>query len=563
MPKSYARRVNARRITRVTAPTEREGAAVAGMAIPSKTGTSALRGLCVSAAFLTFGCAVGPDFVRPHPPSAERYTHGPVPTATVAADGVAQRFEGGAKVAADWWKLFQSPELDAVVSEAISNNATLQAAQAALRQSEDSLRAGYGVFFPQLDANLGATRQKFSPARFGGSAPSSIFNLFTLGATVSYALDVFGVEQRTVEGLQAQVDVQQYMVLATYLTLTGNVANTLIARSAYRDQIKATADVIRSLQEQVGVAEVQVEAGTASYTTLLSLQSQLASFQATIPPLRQSLAKTESLLATLVGRTPAEWSPPDVELSALALPRDLPVTLPSELVRQRPDILVAEARLHSASANVGVATAALFPNFALSGSYGQTSNATSSLFQSNANVWSLGAAVAGPLFHGGTLWFQRRAAIDAYDQSLAIYRQTVLSGLAQVGDALRALEHDAEALDASSRNLRAAGDVLPLVEANYIAGTVNYLGLLVANAQFLQAKIAYLQTLAQRYQDTVALFVALGGGWWNEAPVSPDAASTTNALRAVDPSIDGVSGDAMSGRAAADAQANDSQRLKR
>ncbi len=459
---------------------------------------------------------------------------------------MAQRFDAEARLAADWWKLFESPEVDAVVSEAISNNATLQAAQAALRQAEDNLRAGYGVFFPQLDADLGATRQKFSPARFGGSAPNSIFNLFTLGATVSYTLDVFGGERRTVEGLQAQADVQHYAVLVTYLTLTGNVVNTLIAQSAYKDQIKATEEVVRSLQEQVSVAEAQVTAGTTSYTTLLSLQSQLASFEATIPPLRQSLAQAESLLATLVGRAPAEWTPSDVELSALALPRDLPVTLPSELVRQRPDILVAEARLHSASAGVGVATAALFPSFTLSGTYGQTSNSTSNLFKSNANVWSLGAAVAAPLFHGGTLWFQRRAAIDFYDQSVAIYRQTVLDGLAQVADALRALEHDAEALDASSRNLRAAGDVLPLVEANYIAGTVNYLGLLVANAQFLQAKIGYLKTLAQRYQDTVALFVALGGGWWNEAAVPGETPPMSDSPRAVDPNIHGSAIDGMS-----------------
>ncbi len=271
-----------------------------------------LRGLCASAAFLTFGCAVGPDFVRPQPPSVQGYTHGSPPTVTVAADGVAQRFDGEARFAADWWKLFESPEVDAIVSEAISNNATLQAAQAALRQSEDNLRAGYGVFFPQLDADLGATRQKFSPARFGGSAPNSIFNLFTLGATVSYTLDVFGGERRTVEALQAQADVQHYAVLVTYLTLTGNVVNTLIAQGAYKDQIKATEDVVRSLREQVSVAEAQVAAGTTSYTTLLSLQSQLASFEATVPPLRQSLAQAESLLATLVGRAPAEWAPPDV-----------------------------------------------------------------------------------------------------------------------------------------------------------------------------------------------------------------------------------------------------------
>lgn len=466
------------------------------------------------------GCSVGPDFVRPEPPQVKHYTGGAEPAATIPADGQTQRFEEGAQIAADWWRLFNYSRIDAVIKEAIANNPNIQAAQASLRQSQDNLRAGYGVFFPQVDAGFDATRQKSSLARFGESARSSIFNLYTLQASVSYALDVFGGERRAVESLQAQVDFQRYAFLGTYLALSGNIVNTLIAQAAYREQIKATDQIIGIEKEQVGIAESQSQAGTVPYSNVLSLRSQLVAAEATLPLLRQKLSQADHLLATLAGRAPAEWVPPQITLADITLPGNLPLSLPSELVRQRPDILAAEAQLHSASANIGVATAAMFPNFTLSGAYGWSNNSLSNLVKNTSSIWNLGADVAAPIFHGGTLWFKREAAIEAYHQSLANYRQTVLSAFEQVADTLRALENDAEALKSQSEALSTAEETVRLLQANYQSGTAGYLQMLVADAQYSQAKIGYLQALAQRLQDTVALFVALGGGWWNDVDLT-------------------------------------------
>jgi NodT family efflux transporter outer membrane factor (OMF) lipoprotein len=445
----------------------------------------------------------------------DRYTHGEEPTVTISAEGQAQRFESGGKMAGDWWRFFNSSKLDVLMNQAITENPDLQAAQARLRQSQNILLAGYGVFYPQVDGNLGAARQKFSPVRFGSSSEASIFNLYTLSATVGYTLDLFGGNRRAVESLKAQVDFQRDTVLATYLTLSGNIVNTVIAHAAYTAQIKATEEIIGLLREQIRITEVQAQAGTVAYLNVLSLRTQLAATEATLPLLEQKLSQTEHLLATLLGRVPAESDPVQIDLADLTLPDHLPITLPSELVRQRPDILAAEALLHSASANIGVATAALFPSFTLNGGYGLNSNSTSDLFKSTSGFWSLGANLTAPLFHGRTLWFERKAAMDAYQQSLANYRQSVLSAFAQVADTLRALEHDAEAVQAEAQALDASEHALRIVKANYEAGVAGYLQLLVANDQYHQARIDYLQARAQRLQDTVALFVALGGGWWN------------------------------------------------
>jgi NodT family efflux transporter outer membrane factor (OMF) lipoprotein len=469
--------------------------------------------------WLITGCAVGPDFVPPQPPAASQFTQGPEPTVTVSADGKSQHFKPGAKIAADWWRLFQSPQLDKIVKEAVAQNAELQSAQARLRQSQENLKAGYGVFFPQLSGSFSSTRERFTAAQFGaGNAPGNIFSLFTSSVTVSYLLDVFGGQRRTVEGLAAQVDYQNYTTLATYLTLLGNVVNAAIAQAAYRAQLDATQQLIGFQKEQLRITETQAQAGTVPYSNVVSLQAQLAATEATLPPLKQNLNKTDHLLATLVGRTPAEWKAPQLDLKDFTLPKDLPVTLPSELVRQRPDLLAAEATLHAACANIGVATAAMFPSFNLSASYGQTAIEITKLFGSAANIWTLGANLAQPLFTGGTLWHQRKAAIEAYQASAADYRQTVLSAFQQVADSLRAVEHDAETLKAQAAALAAADQALKLVQTNYKAGLVNYLQVLTADNQYQQARIGFIQAQALRFQDNAALFVALGGGWWNQEP---------------------------------------------
>ena len=462
------------------------------------------------------GCAVGPNFVRPAAPDTDRYTHEAQPEATVKADGQAQHFTPGTDIPADWWRLFKSPQLDAVVRQAISNNPTLQAAEASLRQSQDNLRAGYGLYFPQGQAGVSASRQLTAPVQQGSQSSGSIFNLFTASGTISYTLDVFGGKRRTVEGLRAQADSQRYESKAAFLALSANVVNTSVARSAYMAQIRATEQLIELENQQLHLAETQVRAGTAPYSTVLSVRSLISANQALLAPLEQNASQAEHLLAMLEGVVPSKANLPDIDLAELSLPADLPLSLPSDLVNQRPDILSSEALMHLASANIGIATAAMFPSFSLSGTYGGASTTLANL-SAVSKFWSIGPTATTPVFQGNSLWYVRRASIDAYQQSQATYRQTVLGAFEQVADTLKALEHDAEELQAQVEAQRAAGEALNLLQVNYRAGLVAFPDVLTADVQFHQATIGWLQALAQRHQDTVALFVALGGGWWNEA----------------------------------------------
>ena len=472
-------------------------------------------GLAVILALLN-GCAVGPNFVRPAAPDTDRYTHEAQPEATVKADGQAQHFTPGTDIPADWWRLFKSPQLDAVVRQAISNNPTLQAAEASLRQSQDNLRAGYGLYFPQGQAGASATRQRAAPVQQGSQSSGSIFNLFTASGTISYTLDVFGGKRRTVEGLRAQADSQRYESKAAFLALSANVVNTSVARAAYMAQIRATEQLIELENQQLHLAETQVRAGTAPYSTVLSVRSLISANQALLAPLEQNASQAEHLLAMLEGVVPSKANLPDIDLAELSLPADLPLSLPSDLVNQRPDILSSEALMHLASANIGIATAAMFPSFSLSGTYGGASTTLANL-SAVSKFWSIGPTATTPVFQGNSLWYVRRASIDAYQQSQATYRQTVLGAFEQVADSLKALEHDAEGLQAQVEAQRAAGEALNLLQVNYRAGLVAFPDVLTADVQFHQATIGWLQALAQRHQDTVALFVALGGGWWNEA----------------------------------------------
>jgi len=471
---------------------------------------------CLAAAALGLsGCAVGPDFVRPEAPGVTRYTPEPAPRTTVAAAGRAQTFTEGARIAADWWRLFGSAKLDAIVAQSLADNPTLQAAEASLRRSQDNLRAGYGVFFPSIDAGAGVGRERSNPAALGSSQPASVFNLLTLSASVSYTLDVWGGNRRALEGLGAQVEADRVTVLGTYLMLSGNAVNAVIAQAAYRAQIQATRDLVTFEKQQIHVAEAQVQAGTVPQSNVLSLRSQLASTEAGLPALQLKVDQADHLLAVLAGRTPGEYAPVPVALGEISLPTDVPVTLPSELVRQRPDILLAEAQLHAANAQIGVATAAMLPSLTLSAGYGVASNTPGTLLSATSSLWNVGAGITAPLFRGATTWYQRKAAIDAHEQATALYRQAVLAAFQQVADTLRALEHDAEALRAQQEAVDTAEEALKLVQFNYEAGIATYLQVLVADGQYLQTKQGYLQAVAQRLQDTVALYVALGGGWWN------------------------------------------------
>lgn len=462
------------------------------------------------------GCVVGPNFVRPAAPDTDRYTRELQSEATVKANGQTQHFTNSNMLSADWWKLFQSPELNALVNQAITNNPTLKASEASLLQSQDSMRAGYGVFFPQIQATTGVSRQRTAaPQGQGLQTNSRIFNLITLSSSVSYALDVFGGARRSVESLRAQADYQRYENVAAYLMLSANVVNTSIARAAYAGEIDITQQLIKLEKEQLRLTQAQVHAGTSPYANVLGIQSLIAAQQASLAPLEQNLSQTQHLLATLEDEFPSQADLPDIDLNKLSLPIDLPVSLPSELVNQRPDILAAEAQMHVASAKIGVATALMFPSFSLDGTFGVSGSNFGNLTAASGKFWSIGPTATIPLFQGTTLWFGRRAAIDAYQQSRAYYRQTVLSAFAQVADSLKGLEHDAQGLQAQVEAKRAAEEELKLLQANYRAGLVDYLAVLTADIQFHETSIAYLQAVAQRYQDTVALFVALGGGWWN------------------------------------------------
>ena len=458
---------------------------------------------------------MGPNFTRPAPPDTNRYTRELQAQATVSVNGKRQNFIFNNSLVAQWWKLFKSPELDRLVNKAIANNPTLKSSEASLRQSQDSMRAAYGVFFPQLSANIATSRQKTSLAGQNSPTGSKIFNLITLSGSVSYALDVFGGARRTVESLRAQADYQRYENVAAYLILSSNVVNTTIARSAYGQEAILTQQIIQLEKQELALTQAQIKAGKVSFSNELTVQGLIASDEANLASLSQEISQSEHLLATLEGLFPSQFKEPNIKLKEFVLPNHLPISLPSEIVNQRPDILEAESLMHVASAKIGVATALMFPSFSLNGTFGTSGSSFGNLTAASGKFWSIGPSATIPLFQGTTLWFGRRAAIDAYQQSQANYRQTVLSAFAQVADSLKALEHDAEMTKADLDAKHFANQELKLLKANYKAGLIDYLPVLTADIQYHQTSLVYLQAKAERLQDTVALFVALGGGWWN------------------------------------------------
>ena len=482
-----------------------------------------LRRAACALALVLGGCAAGPDFVRPAAPATTQYVPGTPPAETAAGDGARQRFSAETALTAEWWTRFGSAPLDATVAEALAGNRTLASARATLEQSEDALRAGYGLYMPHVGVDLAASRQRASPLRFGQSGPASIFNLFTLSGTVGYVVDLFGGARREVESLRASADVERNTLRAAYLALTANVVETSIARAGYQAEIAATRTSIGAAAERLKLAQTQYQAGTTAYASVMSLKSELASLEATLPPLQLRADQAGHLLAVLVGKVPADWQPPELALSELTLPEELPLSLPSSLVRQRPDILIAEARLHVASAEVGIATANLLPTLTLSGSLGRDAAVWSDLRNSNGRIWSGGADLSVPVFEGGQAWYGRKAAVDAYRAARADYQQVVLTAFEQVADTLRALEHDAELVRDNGEARAAARDALALTDANYRAGIADYLALMTATQAAQGAEVAYLGAIAQRLQDTVALYVALGGGWWNADPAAQAA----------------------------------------
>ena len=470
-------------------------------------------------------CAVGPDFAVPPAPAVSGYTPEGQPAATVSVDiagGAAQRFDSGRDIPGEWWKVFHSKELDGLIAEALRANPSLQAAQAALWQAKENLYAQQGHLMPSLDANASDTRQQFSPAEFGQPGSPLIFNLFQTTVNVSYTPDVFGGQRRLIETQAALADYQRFQLEATYLTLTSNVVTAAVQEASLRGQIDATLEIIKSESDQLTVVRNQFDAGAASRTDVLTQQSAVATTQATLPPLQKQLEQQRHLLLTLIGRFPNDARNDHLTLASLRLPTDLPVSLPSQLIEQRPDVRASQAQLHQASAQIGVAIANRLPQFTLTGDYGTAAAATAALFTPGALIWSAAASGTQPIFHGFTLLHQQRAAEAAYDQAGAQYRSTVLTAFQNVADALRALQFDAATLKAQRAALRDASETLDLARGQYRLGAITYLILLNAQNSYQQARLAVVQAQAARYADTAALFQALGGGWWNRADVAPN-----------------------------------------
>lgn len=477
---------------------------------------------------LLAACAVGPDFKPPPAPPVSGYTPEAHPATTTAANvagGAAQTFVVGRDIPAEWWKVFHSKEIDALIAEALRANPNLQAAQAALWQAKENLYASAGKLLPSVDAAGSVTPQQFSAAEFGIVGPPSIFTVYQATVNVAYTPDVFGGQRRQIEANAALAEQQRFALEATFLTLTADVVTAAIQEASLRGQIQATQDIIKAETDQLEVVRNQFEVGGANRADVLTQESEVAATQATLPPLQKQLEQQHHVLLALIGRFPSQQHGPHLQLASLRLPTALPVSLPSQLVEQRPDVRAAAAQLHQASALIGVAIANRLPQLSLTAQYGSIALTPASLFTPATAVWSLGAAGTQPIFHGFALLHQERAAKAAYEMADAQYRNTVLTAFQNVADALRALQLDAATLKAQQRATRAASDTFDLSRGQYRLGAITYVTLLNAERSYEQARLALVQAQAARYADTAALFAALGGGWWNRSDVVPDPLS--------------------------------------
>jgi NodT family efflux transporter outer membrane factor (OMF) lipoprotein len=465
-------------------------------------------------------CAVGPDFERPATPERAGFGEPALPlqilAATPEAGGEAQRLRSGNDLAADWWTLFRSAPLNRFIDEALRDNPTLAAASASLRQAQEVLAATKGnLQLPGVNGQLGVERERASGAQLGLPSLSSTFNLYNAQVNVSYTLDLFGGVRRQIEGQQAQVDYQVNQLRGAQLALTANIVTSFIREAQLRDQIQALRDVEKSQRAGLAIVERRFALGAVTRTDVLSQRSSLATTVAAIPPLERQRAQIRHLLAVYAGRSPSELDLAALDLTRLELPVDLPVSVPSDLAHQRPDVLEAESLLHQASAQVGVATANMYPQVTLGGNYGYVALSPSQLFEPASAAWGLTAGLIQPIFHGGALAAQRRAALAAFDVAAANYRQTVLLAFANVADTLRALEFDAQTLTAVTDAYVQARDAAELAQKQFDTGAVNYLSLLTAQQQYRQSAVVVVQARADRFADTAALFQAIGGGWWN------------------------------------------------
>lgn len=483
-------------------------------------------GLCVAFAALSLvfaGCKAGPNFKPPPPPAVSGYTH-TKPSSTLATAGVtagaAQHFEAGADIPGDWWTLFHSQSLDALVQRALKNNHDLKAAQAALRVAHEEVLAQHGSFYPNVSAGFGASRQKASTAlapvpNFPTVTQEFSYSLFTPQVAISYAPDLFGLNRRTRESLQAQEQAARFQMIAAWTTLTSNVVVTAVEAASLRDQIEATKKLEELEKQSLSMTQLRLQEGDATRLDVAAQQTQLAQTEASLPPLVKQLAVTRHALATLVGDYPNQLPEEDLTLTNLHLPENLPLSLPSKLVEQRSDVRQARANLHAASAAIGIAAAERLPNIELDANAGSTALAISQVFTSGTGFWGIAASLTAPIFEGGTLRHQELAAKSAYVGAAQQYRSTVLLAFENVADTLTALEQDAKSLQDAASAAQAARTTLNLSQLQMQHGYISEFALLSAQQAYQQTQIALVQAEANRFADTAALYQALGGGWWH------------------------------------------------
>ncbi len=481
------------------------------------------RSLCLLLACLCAGCTVGPDFRTPDAPAVDRYVPGPAPD-------LALRARPERDIPAEWWTLFGSSELDTLVRRALERSPTLDQARARLVEARELRAARVGATdVPAVDLTGGVTRQKVDPSVLGfPQAPiPGPFTVYSIGANVSYTFDIFGGTRREIEGLAAQVDYEAYELEAARLTLAANVVTTAVRLAGLRAQIESTEAILAAQAKELVIVERRFDTGGVAEVDVRNQQALVAETRASLAPLYAQREQAIHLLAVYAGAPPAVAPIPELRLADLRLPAAIPNRLPSDLVRQRPDIRAAEALLHKASADVGVATANLYPKLSISGSLSSSQLSASDLFGSGINVWNIGANLVQPLIRGGELQARKRAAIAAYDQAQAAYRLAVLQGIQNVADVLRALEADAQAEAARSEQAARAADAYRITLGRYDAGGVSQVAVLDAERTRLRAEIERLQAMANRLSDAAALFQALGGGWWEAsdaiATVPPNA----------------------------------------
>jgi NodT family efflux transporter outer membrane factor (OMF) lipoprotein len=462
-------------------------------------------------------CKVGPNFRAPSAPPVKHYTERPFPKKTVSSQspgGNAQIFLSNTEIPFLWWELFHSKAINQLIKTGLANNPSIASAKAAVKQAQEQVNVQIGnSMLPSLKTVDTAQRQRYSTQNIGGASFSPTFSLFNPLLSASYNLDLFGGSRRQIESLKAQVDYQQFELLAAYLTLTSNIVTTAVNVASYQAQIDATVALINEEQRIYSILSKQYKLGGVAQTDVLTQQTILEQTKATLPVLQKNRAIAQHALSALVGTFP-DRPLPQINLNSLRLPTNIPISIPSKLVQQRPDIRAAEALMHSACAQIGVATANLLPQISLSSGYGWLNTSVTDLFIPQNVIWNALSQVTQPIFQGGALFANRRALIATYQQVDAQYRQTVLTAFQSVADSLRALEADARALQAEALAESAASRALKLTLSQYQLGATTYINLLTAQHQYRQAQLNRIRAQAVRLTDTVALFQSLGGGWW-------------------------------------------------